>query len=396
MPKVSKRIETIPPYLFAEISRIKAEMRAKGEDIIDLGIGDPDQPTPEPIVRYAQQAVENPAAHTYDESPRGWTPFLEAAARWYQKNFGVNLDPNKELLELIGSKEGLSHLIWAYIDEGDGIILPDPAYPVYRIHARMCGANIYDATLDEANGFLPKLEDIPTDAARNAKLMFTCYPGNPTGAVAPISFYEDAVRFCKHHDIVLVCDLAYAMVTYDGYKTPSALQVNGAKDCVIEFHSLSKAFNMTGWRIGFACGNPDAIGALSRLKDNIDSKQFAAIADTAAWALDHGDNSRTMEVYKKRRDVLVHALNEAGWNIQPPKASFYIWAKVPTDETSAGFAKRLLEQAKVLVIPGTGYGPAGEGYVRMSLTVKGDQNGERVAEAARRIAQHAIRSTIKT
>lgn len=394
MPSRSKRIDTIPPYLFAEIARVKAEMRAKGEDIIDLGIGDPDQPTPAAIVEAAQRAVQKPETHCYDESARGYVPFLKSAAKWYQKNFGVEIDPSTEMLEVIGSKEGLAHLVWAFADPGDAVIVPDPGYPVYRIQAAMCGAEVYDAKLTEENGFLPKLEDIPTDVAKRAKLFFTCYPGNPTGAVAPISFYEDAVRFCKDHDIILVGDLAYAMVTYDGYRCPSPLQVDGSKDCVIEFHSLSKPFNMTGWRIGFACGNTDAIAALSRLKDNIDSKQFAAIADTGAWALENGDNSATMALYKKRRDVLVSTLNGAGWKVRSPEATFYIWARVPTNETSAEFSKRLLEQAKVLVIPGNGYGPGGEGFVRMSLTVNGDVDGERVAEAAKRMAAVALGSTV--
>lgn len=395
MPIRSKRIDTIPPYLFAEISRVKAELRARGEDVIDLGIGDPDQPTPAPIVEAAQRAVANPATHSYDESARGWLPFLEAGARWYKREFGVEIDPAVEMVEVIGSKEGLAHLVWAYVDAGDAVIVPDPGYPVYRIHATMCGAEVYDAKLCESNGFLPKLEEIPSDVAKRAKLFFTCYPGNPTGAVAPKEFYEDAVAFCKEHDILLVGDLAYAMVTFDGYRSASPLQVNGAKDCVIEFHSLSKPFNMTGWRIGFACGNPDAVAALGKLKDNIDSKQFPAIAETASWALDNGDNAATMQLYKTRRDNLVNCLNDAGWKIEPPKATFYIWAKVPTSESSSAFAKRLLEEARVLVIPGTGYGPSGEGYVRMSLTVNGDVNGERVAEAAKRIAEVALQ-TAKT
>lgn len=386
MPSRAKRLEKIPPYLFAEIARIKAEMRARGEDIIDLGIGDPDQPTPAPIIAAMQEAVTNPATHRYDESARGWQPFLDAASRWLKREFGVEVDPKTEILEVIGSKEGLAHLIWAYCDPGDAVIVPDPGYPVYRIQADMCGATVYDARLKEENGFLPVLEDIPSDIAKKAKLFFTCYPGNPTGAVAPKEFYEDAVRFCKDYDILLVGDLAYAMVTYDGYQCASPLQIEGAKEHVIEFHSLSKPFNMTGWRIGFACGGADVLAPLSRLKDNIDSKQFAAIAQTAAWALDHGENRATLELYRRRRDVLIRGLKEAGWDVPAPHATFYVWARVPTSETSAEFARRLLEEAKVLVIPGNGYGPGGEGYVRMSLTVSGDVAGERLEEAARRIA----------
>lgn len=390
MPSRSERLDKIPPYLFAEIARIKARMRAKGEDIIDLGIGDPDQPTPPDIVSALGEAAKNVAYHRYDESPRGLRLFLDSAARWYQREYGVSIDPESEMLEVIGSKEGLAHLVWAFVDPGDAVIVPNPAYPVYRIQANMCGAEVFDATLTEENGFLPRLEDIPTDIAKRAKLFFTCYPNNPTGAIAPLSFYEDAVTFCREHDILLVADLAYAQVTFHGYKAPSALQVPGAKHCVIEFHSLSKPFNMTGWRIGFACGNPDAVSTLSRLKDNIDSKQFAAIANAAAYALENGDNSKTMELYERRCNALVDGLNAAGWKIEKPKATFYVWAKVPTSETSSEFAKRLLEEAKVLVIPGTGYGSAGEGSVRMSLTVSGDRNGERLAEAAQRIAKVAF------
>lgn len=387
MPSHSKRLDKIPPYLFAEISRIKAEMRAKGEDIIDLGIGDPDQPTPEDIVVALAAAAKNPAYHRYDESPRGLPKFLDAAARWYSREYGVELNPVAEMLQVIGSKEGLAHLVWAFVDPGDVVIVPNPAYPVYRVQAEMCGAEIHEVPLTKENGFLPRLDDIPSEIAKRAKLFFTCYPNNPTGAVAPVWFYEDAVRFCKDNDILLVADLAYAQVTFDGYKSPSALQVHGAKDCVIEFHSLSKPYNMTGWRIGFACGNPNAISALSRLKDNIDSKQFAAIADAAAYALESADYSATIALYRQRRDALIDRLNAAGWHIEKPKGTFYVWAKVPTKESSAELAKRLLEEAKVLVIPGNGYGSAGEGYVRMSLTVSGDKNGERLAEAAERMAK---------
>lgn len=392
MPSRSVRLDKIPVYLFAEIAAIKREMLAKGEDIIDLGIGDPDLPTPATIVQQMQKSVQNPAFHRYDESARGFLPFLEAASRWYSREYGVSIDPKSELLEVIGSKEGLAHLVWAYCDPGDYVIVPDPGYPVYKIHAEMSGANVHTVQLLEQNHFLPKIEDIPSDVAKKAKLFFTCYPNNPTGAVAPLAFYEEVVNFCKEYDILLVADQAYAQVVYDSYQAPSALQIEGAKDTVIEFHSMSKPFNMTGWRIGFAAGQPEAIQNLGKLKDNIDSKQFAAIADTAAWALENADNSTTLEVYRKRRDALVDGLNAAGWAINKPKATFYVWAKVPTNESSAEFSRRLLEESKVLVIPGTGYGPNGEGYVRMSLTVSGDKAGERLDEAARRIAAGGLAS----
>ncbi len=385
MPSHSKRLDLIPPYLFAEIARIKSEMRQKGEDIIDLGIGDPDLQTPNSIVSAMQSAVTFPETHRYDESARGLPEFLDAAKRWYQRNFDVNLDPATEMLEVIGSKEGLAHLVWAFADPGDAVIVPDPGYPVYRLHASMAGAEVFGTPLNEGNSFLPNLAEIPTEVAKKAKLFFTCYPSNPTGAIATPNFYEEITAFCKEFDIIHVADLAYSMVTFDGYKSPSPLQIPEAKELTIEFHSLSKPFNMTGWRIGFACGSSYAISALSKLKDNIDSKQFAAVAKAAAFALNEVDNSKTMTIYQNRRNALIAGLANAGWNIEPPKATFYVWAKIPTEETSAEFAKRMLQEAKVLMIPGNGYGPNGEGYVRMSLTVSGDKNGEKVAEAAERI-----------
>lgn len=390
MPEPSKRLEKIPPYLFAEMSRIKAEMRAQGIDIIDLGIGDPDRPTPAPIIGELHKQAQNPATHTYDETPRGWKPFLESAARWYERTYGVAMNPDNEMLEVIGSKEGLAHLVWAFADPGDSVIVPSPAYPVYRMHASMAGANIFDIPLREQSGFLPVLQDIPSEIAKKAKLFFVCYPNNPTGAVATDEFYKDAIAFCKDYDILLVNDMAYGTVTYDGFKSPTVMQQEGGKSVCIEFHSLSKMFNMTGWRIGFALGNPDAIAALGKLKDNIDSKQFPAIAGAGAFALDNVDNSDTFALYHKRRDILCDGLNALGWSVNKPKATFYIWAKIPGGYSSSEFANELLQKAQVLCIPGSGYGSAGEGYVRMSLTVKSDKNGERMEEAVRRIAGSGI------
>jgi LL-diaminopimelate aminotransferase len=390
MPNRSARLDKIPPYLFSEMSRIKAEMRAKGIDIIDLGIGDPDQPTPSPIIDELYAQAKNPATHTYDESPRGWQEFLSAGARWYERTYCVSIDPATEMLEVIGSKEGLAHLVWAFVDSGDTVIVPDPAYPVYRMHAAMTGADIHDAPLREENGFLPVLADIPSEVAKKSKLFFVCYPNNPTGAVATTEFYADAVRFCRDYDILLVNDMAYGTVTFDNFVSPTVMQQPGGKDVCIEFHSLSKMFNMTGWRIGFALGNLNAISALSKLKDNLDSKQFPAVAGAGAKALDSVDNSQTFKLYEKRRDILCDGLNSLGWKVNKPRATFYIWARVPTGSTSAEFANHLLEKAHVLVIPGNGYGPNGEGYVRMSLTVKGDREGERVAEVVRRIADAGI------
>jgi LL-diaminopimelate aminotransferase len=381
----------IPPYLFAEISRIKAEAIASGADIIDLGIGDPDLPTPEPVIDALCKSVQDPHTHRYDETPRGWTPFLEAAASWYEKEFGVKIDSATEVVQLIGSKEGLAHLAWTYIDPGDLSIVPNPGYTVYKVNTLMAGGEVYEAPLKEENDFLPVLSDIPTDVARRAKLFYVCYPNNPTGAVATSEFYADLVRFCKDHDILLVNDMAYATVAYDGYKNPTVLQVEGAKDVSIEFHSLSKMYNMTGWRLGFALGNADAVNNLQRLKSNIDSKQFPAIAEAGAEALRNVDNKHTIDMYQRRRDLLCDGLNEIGWPIRKPKSAFYVWARVPrSDMSSAEFAAAILKEANIVMIPGNGYGDQGEGYVRMSLTLLGDTDGSRFQEAVRRIKESGL------
>jgi LL-diaminopimelate aminotransferase len=381
----------IPPYLFAEISRIKAEAIAGGADIIDLGIGDPDLPTPQPVIDALKHAVDNPATHRYDETPHGWFSFLDAAAEWYKREFGPEIDPRKEIVQLIGSKEGLAHLAWAYCDPGDVLIAPNPGYTVYKVNGLMAGAEVFEPALREENGFLPVLSDIPTDVARRAKLFYVCYPNNPTGAVASREFYEDLVRFCREYDILLVNDMAYATVAYDGFKNPTVLQIEGAKDVAIEFHSLSKMFNMTGWRLGFALGNAEAVANLARMKSNIDSKQFPAIAEAGASALRSGSNRETIEMYQRRRDLLCDGLNEIGWKVNKPKATFYVWARVPREDmTSAEFCKELLQKAHIVAIPGNGYGTEGEGYVRMSLTLLGDTDGTRFREAVRRIAESGL------
>jgi LL-diaminopimelate aminotransferase len=390
MPRPSRRIEKIPPYLFSEMARIKREMLAQGHDVIDLGIGDPDQPTPAGVIESLRTAVGDPETHRYDETPRGWKPFLEAAARFYGREFGVAIEPESEIGQVIGSKEGLAHLAWAYADPGDAVIVPDPAYPVYKVNGLMAGADVHEVVLRAEHGFLPKLEDVPVDVAKRAKLFYVCYPNNPTGAVATPGFYQDLVAFCRDHDILAVNDMAYGTVCYDGFRNPTILQAEGGKEVAIEFHSLSKMYNMTGWRLGFCCGNPDAVATLQRLKSNIDSKAFPAVAEAGAHALEYVSNQRTIELYQERRDRLVDGLRSIGWLVEKPKAAFYVWARVPSGHTSAGFAAALLERAHVLVIPGTGYGPSGEGYVRMSLTLIGDKNGERFDEAVRRIAASGL------
>lgn len=391
MPSRSKRLDMIPPYLFAEIARIKREAIASGADVIDLGIGDPDLPTPQPVIDALKHSVDNPETHRYDETAMGWTSFVTAAADWYKSEFGPELDPRTEVVQLIGSKEGLAHLAWAYLDPGDVSIVPNPAYSVYKVNSQMAGAEVHEMPLREENGFLPVLSDIPSETARRAKLLYVCYPNNPTGATATAEFYREAVEFCRQYDILLVNDMAYATVAYDGYQNPTVLQVPGAKDVAIEFHSLSKMYNMTGWRLGFALGNPDAVQNLNKLKSNLDSKAFPAIAEAGAHALRHVDNKHTIEMYQRRRDVLCDGLNAIGWKVQKPKSAFYVWARVPrSDMTSAEFCAELLQKAHLVTIPGNGYGSEGEGYVRMSLTLLGDKDGERFKEAVKRIAESGL------
>ncbi len=384
----ASRLDKIPPYLFGEIAAAKRRAIAEGRDLIDLGIGDPDQPTPQPIIDALTAAATNPETHRYDESNAGWPPFLSAAASWFEKRFGVPIDPATEAMLLIGSKEGLAHLAWAYIDPGDISLVPDPAYTVYKVNTLMAGGQVHTMPLLEENGFLPDLSAIPADVARRAKLLWLNYPNNPTGAVAPLDFYRDAVAFARENDLLLVNDAAYSEVYYDdAFRPPSVLQVEGAKDVAIELQSLSKMFNMTGWRVGFAVGNKDAIATLNKLKSNLDSKQFPAVSLAGAHALLTVSNRETLELYRRRRDILCNGLRELGWNVRSPEATFYIWARVPAGYTSAEFARLMLEKASINVIPGSGYGEYGEGFIRMSLTVMGDKNGERIAEAVRRIGE---------
>lgn len=391
MVRPSRRLDEIPPYLFAQISQIKRQALADGVDVIDLGIGDPDMPTPAPIVEALRRAAGEPKTHRYDETPRGWRPFLDSAADWMRRTFGVNLDPDTEICQLIGSKEGLAHLAWAYADPGDVVLVPSPGYPVYQTMSRMAGAETFSLPLRQENGWLPRVEDVPAETARRAKLLYLCYPNNPTGAVANLAFYEEVVRFCREFDVLLASDMAYAAVTFDDRPSPSVLQVPGGKDVAIEFHSLSKTFNMTGWRLGFACGSPEAVRTLQSLKDNLDSKQFPAIAEAGAFALSNVDNRPIVETYRKRRDVLCDGLEQIGWPVEKPKASFYVWSRVPRpDLSSAEFAAELLRRTGVVVIPGSGYGPEGEGYVRMSLTLLGDVDGARFAEAVERVRDSGL------
>jgi LL-diaminopimelate aminotransferase len=384
----AKRLSLIPPYLFGEIARLKAQAIADGRDLIDLGIGDPDQPTPDDVIQQLCAYAHDSSTHRYDESSAGRPEFLEDAAAWFAQRFGVALDPKSEIIELIGSKEGLAHAAWAFIDPGDVALVPDPAYTVVKVNTLLAGGTPYEVPLLAGNGFLPDLSAIPGDVVRKAKLLYLNYPNNPTGAVATPEFFRDVVSFARETGILVLHDCAYSEVGYDGYQAPSILEVGGAKEVAIETHSLSKTFNMTGWRIGFAAGNPEALRALNTIKGNVDSKQFSAIALTAGWALHHARNDAAMALLKRRRDVLVDGLNRLGWSLEKPQATFYVWVPVPPGHTSATFARELLEKADVLAIPGLGYGPHGDGYVRMSLTVFGDKDGELLEEAVRRIEKN--------
>lgn len=386
----AKRLDLIPPYLFGEIARMKAQAIAEGRDLIDLGIGDPDQPTPEPIIEKICEAARNPATHRYDETEAGWPSFLESVSRWYKKRFGVDIDPKSEAMLLIGSKDGLAHFAWAMTDPGDISLVPDPGYTVYKVNTLLAGGEPVAMPLLEENGFLPDLSAIPSDVAKKAKVMYLNYPNNPTGAIATVGFFRDVVAFAKQYDIAVCHDCAYSEIYYDDYLPPSFLEAEGAKDVAIEMHSLSKTYNMTGWRIGMAVGNPELIRVLNKLKSNLDSRQFPAIDIASSYALEHVSNTETLALYKKRRDILVDGLNEIGWNVKKPAASLYVWTKVPKGYTSAEFVKTLLTDAGVLAIPGNGYGIYGEGYIRMSLTVAGDKDGEKLKEAVRRMGEKEL------
>lgn len=380
--KRADRITQLPPYLFAEIDRKKAEIQAKGVDIIDLGVGDPDLPTPDHIVAKMKEAVANPAYHTYP-SYAGMLAFREAVAEWYQRRFGVALDPETEVLTLIGSKEGIAHTPLAFINPGDVGLYASPGYPVYRTGIHFAGGTPVAVSLLEKNGFLPDLDAIPEDVKRKAKIFFLNYPNNPTGVVAEQDFFEKLVAFARENDVIICHDAPYTEMSYDGYKPMSFLQVEGAKDVGIEFHSLSKTYRMTGWRLGFAVGNRAVIQALGKVKSNIDSGAFEAVQVAGIEAL-RGDQAcvaEMCEIYQARRDLMVNALNEMGLAVTPPKATFCLWIKVPEGFTSAAFATKVLEEAGIVITPGNGFGPEGEGYVRMALTV----NQDRLKEAIERL-----------
>ena len=377
-------LNRMPPYLFAQIDAKRDALEAQGVDVISLGIGDPDTPTPPHIVDAMAEAIRNPANHRYPDYA-GSRAYRTACADWMRSRFGVEVDPATEVLALIGSKEGIAHLHTAYLDPGDWVLAPSIGYPVYSGGALMQNANTYFMPMREEDGFLADFSQVPADVLDAAKIMFLGYPNNPTGACAAEAYFDAAIAFCLEHDLLLAHDNAYCDICFDGYRAPSILERPHAKECCIEFFSLSKSYNMTGWRIAFACGNPEAVGALGTVKNNLDSGQFTAVQDAAIAALS-GDQQCVADLcalYQHRRDVVVEPLRAIGLECNTPKATIYVWAKVPAGETSASFATKLLEQAHVIVTPGSGYGPDGEGYIRISLTTPDD----RLLEAARRIKE---------
>jgi LL-diaminopimelate aminotransferase len=365
----AQRLGRIPPYLFAEIDRKVQQKKKAGVDVISLGIGDPDLPTPARIVSVLQEAAADPANHRYP-SYFGLAELRDAIAGWYSQRFEVSLDPTAEILPTLGSKDGISHAPLALVDPGDIVLAPDPGYPVYATGAIMAGADPYVMPLTMANHWLPDLGAIPEDVAQRARLMWLNYPNNPTAAVAGREFLEKAVEFCRRHDIILCHDAPYSEISFDGYRPLSLFEIPGAKEVGLEFHSLSKTFNMTGWRIGWVCGRADLVGLIGRLKTNVDSGIFQAVQLAAIEALNGGeDETRAAnEIYARRHRLVADTLNSLGWSIKPPRATFYVWAAVPDGYDSIGFAGHVLDQVGVNITPGVGFGAHGEGYFRLSVT----------------------------
>jgi LL-diaminopimelate aminotransferase len=368
--RYSEKLKKLPPYLFVEIDRRKKAAIERGADIISLGVGDPDMPTPAHIIRAGQEALAKPVNHQYPFGA-GMKAFREAVARWYKGRFNVDLNPDGEVCSLIGSKEGIGHFHLAFINPGDVVLIPEPGYPVYNTGTIFSGGTPYFMPLLEKNKFLPDLDAIPEHVAKKAKIIFINYPNNPTAATADAAFFKKVVAFAQKYNIIVAHDAAYSELYYER-KPMSFLEVPGAKDVGVEFHSLSKTYNMTGWRIGFVCGNAEIVKGLSTVKDNYDSGVFQAIQEAAVAALTGPQECvETMrKMYRERRDALVDGLVRLGWKVRKPEASFYVWAHVPEGYTSAGTVTKLLDEAGIVCTPGNGMGPSGEGYVRFALTVE--------------------------
>ena len=379
---LSKKLQSLPPYLFLEIDKAKRRARGEGRDIIDLGIGDPDQPTPGFIIEALYRAAQDPANHRY-ALDQGMPALRRSIGAWYKKRFNVNLNPDSEELPLIGSKEGIAHFPLAFLNPGDYSLVPDPCYPPYKGSTILAGGRVHLMPLLASNAFLPDLKRIPAAITRKARIMFLNYPNNPTGATAEKDFYEEAVSFARKNKIIIISDLAYSQISYDGYRPSSILEIEGAKDVAIEFHSLSKTYNMTGWRVGWACGNKTLISALAKVKSNIDSGIFSAIQLAAIAALESKD-SHIMDMcnlYQERRNILARGLRSLGWEAGNPKATFYLWARTPGKYGSIKFAAKILKEADIVVTPGVGFGKYGEGYIRMALTIP----KKRISEAVERL-----------
>jgi len=385
--RIAKRIKNVPPYLFAEIDKKKEAAIEKGVDIINLGIGDPDQPTPSHIIDQLAKSARDPKTHDYPPY-EGTKEFRTTVANWYLKRFGVKLNPQEEVISLIGSKEGIAHVFLAFIDPGDISLIPDPAYPVYKTGTLFANGEPYFMPLLEENGYLPDLDKIDEKAAKKAKLIFLNYPNNPTGAIASKEYFKEVVDFAKEYDLLICHDFAYSELAYDGYQAPSFLEVEGARDVCLEFHSLSKTYNMTGWRIGFAVGNREAVAALSIIKTNVDSGIFKAIQEAGITALTGPQDHipRLIDMYTRRRDAVVSGLNQLGWHISPPKATFYVWIPTPKGMNAIDFSNHVLEKTGIIMTPGIGYGQYGEGYVRIALTV----DVPRIKEAMNRLRMAEI------
>ena len=380
--EVATRIKTLPPYLFAAIDKMKQEAIARGVDIINLGIGDPDLPTPKPIIESLAKAAQDPKHHQYP-SYEGMLSFRKAVAGWYKRRFNVALDPADEVLTLIGSKEGIGHVHLAFVDPGDVVLVPSPGYPVYPVGTSFCGGTAHFMPLTKANGFLPDLSAIPKDVAKKAKLMWLNSPNNPTSVIMTKDYFRRAIEFAQEHHIIICHDAAYSEIYYDGKRPVSFMEVEGAKDVGVEFHSLSKTYNMTGWRIGFVVGNKAVLAALGKVKSQLDSGVFEAVQEAGITALELDDSvtDGIRKIYQERRDTIVPGLKKLGLEVDAPPAAFYIWVTVPKGYTSTSFTAHLLEKAGIVTTPGNGFGAPGEGYVRMTVcTTK-----ERLAEAVERI-----------
>jgi len=380
--KFTQRVQQLSPYLFVEISRRIAAKKAEGKRVVSFGIGDPDLATPDPILERLAEASHDRPNHRYPET-EGLPEFREAVAGWYEKRFGVGLDAKTEVLSLIGAKEGIGHIALGLLEPGDVALQPDPSYPVYNVGTLFAGAEPYWMPLNEEGGWLPDLDAIPAGVAEKAQVMWLNYPNNPTGAVADLDFFDRAVSYCKRNDIALLHDACYTEVAFDGYKPVSALEIPGAKDICLEFHSLSKSYNMTGWRVGMAVGNADLVRALFLVKSNLDSGVSQAVQQMGIRAMETPQSylDERNAHYQTRRDKVISALNGLGLNVEPPKASLYVWAPVPAGFTASSFATAILDELDMVVTPGTGYGKFGEGYIRLSLTL----SDEDLEEGVRRL-----------